>query len=50
MDNFNCQYNDVVEAVDLYNLHLEECASVWPETRYDPEITLFLMNLPKKSA
>ena len=25
MDNFNCEYNDVVEAVDLYNLDVEEC-------------------------
>ena len=25
MDNFNCQYDDVVEAVDLYNLDIEEC-------------------------
>ena len=25
MDNFNCQYDNVVEAVDLYNLDVEEC-------------------------
>ena len=25
MDNFNCQYDDVVEAVDLYNFDIEEC-------------------------
>ena len=25
MDNFNCEYDDVVEAVDLYNLDVEEC-------------------------
>ena len=25
MDNFNCKYDDVVEAVDLYNLDIEEC-------------------------
>ena len=25
MDNFNCEYDDVVEAVDLYNLDIEEC-------------------------
>ena len=24
MDNFNCQYDNVVEAVDLYNLDVEE--------------------------
>ena len=24
MDNFNCQYDDVVEAVDLYNLDVDE--------------------------
>ena len=27
MENFNCEYNDVVEAVDLYNLDVEECAT-----------------------
>ena len=25
MDNFNCEYDDVVDAVDLYNLDVEEC-------------------------
>ena len=25
MDNFNCECDDVVEAVDLYNLDVEEC-------------------------
>ena len=25
MANFNCEYDDVVEAVDLYNLDVEEC-------------------------
>ena len=25
MDNFNCEYDNVVEAVDLYNLDVEEC-------------------------
>ena len=25
MDNFNCEYDDAVEAVDLYNLDVEEC-------------------------
>ena len=25
MDNFNCEYDDIVEAVDLYNLDVEEC-------------------------
>ena len=25
MDNFNCEYDDVVKAVDLYNLDVEEC-------------------------
>ena len=25
MDNFNCEYNDVVEVVDLYNFDVEEC-------------------------
>ena len=28
MDNFNCEYDDVVEAVDLYNLDVEECTTV----------------------
>ena len=27
MDNFNCDYDDVVEAVDLYNLDVEECTT-----------------------
>ena len=27
MDNFNCQYDDMVEAVDLYNLDVEQCMS-----------------------
>ena len=25
MENFNCEHDDVVEAVDLYNLDVEEC-------------------------
>ena len=25
MDNFNCEYDDAVEAVDLYNLDVEKC-------------------------
>ena len=27
MENFNCEYDDVVEAVDLYNLDIEECTT-----------------------
>ena len=27
MDNFNCEYDGVVEAVDLYNLDVEECTT-----------------------
>ena len=27
MDNFNCEYDNVVEAVDLYNLDIEECTT-----------------------
>ena len=27
MENFNCEYDDVVEAVDLYNLDVEECVT-----------------------
>ena len=27
IDNFNCEYDDVVEAVDLYNLDVEECTT-----------------------
>ena len=27
MDNFYCEYDDVVEAVDLYNLDVEECTT-----------------------
>ena len=27
MENFNGEYDDVVEAVDLYNLDVEECTT-----------------------
>ena len=27
MDNFYCEYDDVVEAMDLYNLDIEECTT-----------------------
>ena len=27
MDNFNCEYDDIVKAVDLYNLDVEECTT-----------------------
>ena len=27
MDNFNCEYDNVVKAVDLYNLDIEECTT-----------------------
>ena len=27
MENFNCEYDDVVEAVDLYNLDVKECVT-----------------------
>ena len=27
MANFNCEYDDVVKAVDLYNLDVEECTT-----------------------
>ena len=27
MDFYNCQYDDVIEAVDMYNLDVEECQS-----------------------
>ena len=27
IDNFNCEYHDIVEAVDLYNLDVEECTT-----------------------
>ena len=27
MENFNCEYDDVVEAVDRYNLDIEECTT-----------------------
>ena len=25
MDTYKCQYNDVIEAVDMYNLDVKEC-------------------------
>ena len=46
MDNFNCQYDDVVEAVDLYNLDV-----VWQPNYHRgmiQKITLFPTNPPKK--
>ena len=27
MENFNCEYDDVVEAIDLYNLDVKECVT-----------------------
>ena len=27
MENFNCEYDNVIEAVDLYNLDIEECTT-----------------------
>ena len=27
MDNFKCEYYDIVEAVDLFNLDVEECTT-----------------------
>ena len=37
MNNFNCEYDDVVEAVDLYNLDVKECTTAWLPQGYDPE-------------
>ena len=28
MENFSCEYDNVVEAIDLYNLDVEECVKV----------------------
>ena len=45
MDNFNCEYDDVVEAVDLYNLDIDKCQSAWLPVGYDPE-GYFVSNEP----
>ena len=37
MENFNCEYDDIVEAVDLYNLDVEECTTAWLAVRYNPQ-------------
>ena len=51
MDNFNCKYDDVVEAIDLYNLDIEECMQQHDyRTDMNRIIILFQMSLPKKSA
>ena len=45
MDNFNCEYDDVVEAVDLYNLDVEECTTAWLPYKYEPD-NYFVSNEP----
>ena len=50
MDNFNCEYDDVVEAVDLYNLDVESVHQHDYRTDMNQIITSFQMNLLKKSA
>ena len=45
MDNFNCEYDDVVEAVDLYNLDVEECTTARLPYGYEPD-NYFISNEP----
>ena len=45
MDNFNCEYDDVVEAVDLYNLDVEECTTALLPHGYEPD-NYFVSNEP----
>ena len=45
MDNFNCEYEDVVEAVDLYNLDVEECTTARLLHGYEPD-NYFVSNEP----
>ena len=45
MDNFNCEYDDVVEAVDLYNLDVEECTTACLPHGYEPD-NYFISNEP----
>ena len=51
MGNFNHEYDDVVEAKDLYNLDVEECTTAHLhdpyQHRYDPE-SYFVSNEPAK--
>ena len=51
MGNFNYEYDDVVEAMDLYNLDVEECTTAHLhdpyQHRYDPE-NYFVSNEPAK--
>ena len=47
MDNFNCEYDDVVEAVDLYNLDVEECTTALLPHGYEPD-NYFISNEPPK--
>ena len=37
MTAFNCEYDDVVEGVDLYNMDVEESQSMWLAKQYEPE-------------
>ena len=45
MDNFNCEYDDVVEAVDLYNLDVEKCTTACLLHGYEPD-NYFVSNEP----
>ena len=45
MDIFNCEYDDVVEAVDLYNLDVEVCTSARLPHGYKPD-NYFVSNEP----
>ena len=37
MTSFNCKYDDVGEAVDLYNMDVDECRTAWLNKNYQPD-------------
>ena len=45
MSNFNCEYDNLVEAVDLYNLDVKECTTARLPQGYQPE-SYFVSNEP----
>ena len=36
MAHMRCEYADIEEAVEMYNLNVEECKSTWLEKQYNP--------------
>ena len=48
MDNFNCEYDDVVKAVDLYNLDVEECMTALLPHGYELDDYFISNELPEE--